>query len=52
MLTNRLLGVIAIAAVTLVGCGSKAPTAQDDLDRKFKQIMKGGHACGALFATE
>jgi hypothetical protein len=30
-----------VFAAALAGCGKKAPTPQDDLDRKFQAMMKG-----------
>jgi len=38
MLRLALFGILLAA---LAGCGRKAPTTQDELDRKFQQMMKG-----------
>jgi hypothetical protein len=38
MLRLALYGILLAA---LAGCGRKAPTMQDELDRKFQQMMKG-----------
>jgi hypothetical protein len=41
MQVNERLAICAIFIAALASCGKKPPTHQDELDRKFQEMMKG-----------
>jgi hypothetical protein len=41
MPSKRIIALFPLLLAALAGCAKKAPASQDDLDRKFQEMMKG-----------